>query len=364
MFRLHQNIKTVLEEFQLDYKLRYSRFVPRLYNLCKSFGFEPGDILPSRAFCSDENQGYPIILLAKHFGAFPFNHGQVGGVVAIDRHGPFADHGKDLVIVQASHVGYEPDSESFGIYRRLQTEGDKCTTTCGKIGVAIDWYQKVYDECTSKIMLSREGEDFLVTIDQMLLQNFREEGLFLYSEAMVECDEGYPKAFAASHPNTFKALDTFVEQVGAQAWPESGEVAIGKNLGPNHFFFRKQINESHHLERNLNSSMPWIVTAEYPMLAAAQVTSHIEFDRTVRSIVKCKDFENRRLFFISCINLDVSPDQDVVFPKTYCVPWAAYHQNGSGGYTTYNQKEIIALLRDQPNENPDQVNLETAAPEM
>ena len=27
--------------------------------------------MPSRAFCSDESQGYPVILLAKHLRAFP-----------------------------------------------------------------------------------------------------------------------------------------------------------------------------------------------------------------------------------------------------------------------------------------------------
>lgn len=54
----------------------------QLYNLCKSLGFEAGNIMPSRAFCSDESQGYPITLIAKHFGTFPFNHGMVGGVIA------------------------------------------------------------------------------------------------------------------------------------------------------------------------------------------------------------------------------------------------------------------------------------------
>lgn len=35
--------------------MRYSRFMPRLYNLAISLGFEPGKIIPSRAFCSDES---------------------------------------------------------------------------------------------------------------------------------------------------------------------------------------------------------------------------------------------------------------------------------------------------------------------
>ena len=70
------------------FAMRYTSFAPRLFNFCLSLGMEPGNIMPSRAFCSDENQGYPIILLAKHFGTFPFDHGRVGGIVAIDRHRP------------------------------------------------------------------------------------------------------------------------------------------------------------------------------------------------------------------------------------------------------------------------------------
>ena len=47
--------------------MRYNVFMPRLFNWCKSLGFEPGKIMPSRAFCSDESQGYPIIMITKHF---------------------------------------------------------------------------------------------------------------------------------------------------------------------------------------------------------------------------------------------------------------------------------------------------------
>ena len=118
-------------DFRLgQHMMRYSQFVPRLYNFCLSLGFEAGKIMPSRAFCSDENQGFPIILIAKHFGAFPFNHGRVGGIVATDRHGPHAHHGEDMVIIQASHVGYDPESSQFGSYRRLQTHGCEATADC------------------------------------------------------------------------------------------------------------------------------------------------------------------------------------------------------------------------------------------
>ena len=111
----------------------YAEFVPRFYNFCMELGFRKDFIMPSRAFCSDENQGLPIILLTKHFGTFPFNHGRVGGIMAIDRHGPHAHHGEDLVILQASHVGYDPDSGVYGKYNRPKMI-DKCVSdSCGKL---------------------------------------------------------------------------------------------------------------------------------------------------------------------------------------------------------------------------------------
>ncbi len=55
--------------------------------------------MPSRAFGSDEGQGLPIILLTQAFRRLPFNHGRLRGSVFVDRHGPHADHGKDLVLV-------------------------------------------------------------------------------------------------------------------------------------------------------------------------------------------------------------------------------------------------------------------------
>ena len=58
MFSSAANVEELINNFSLDgTTFRYSSFVPRLYNYVKSLGFKPGKILPSRAFCSDENQG-------------------------------------------------------------------------------------------------------------------------------------------------------------------------------------------------------------------------------------------------------------------------------------------------------------------
>ena len=73
MYGVTGTISGLLGSFRMaEVAMRYSEFVPRFYNLSKSLGFTEGKIMPSRAFCSDESQGYPIILIAKHFGTFPF----------------------------------------------------------------------------------------------------------------------------------------------------------------------------------------------------------------------------------------------------------------------------------------------------
>jgi hypothetical protein len=82
MFSTQSNLKAVISDFHLCRMMRYSVFLPRLYNPCKSLGFEAGKIMPSRAFCCDESQGFPVILITRHFGTFPSNQGMVGGIVA------------------------------------------------------------------------------------------------------------------------------------------------------------------------------------------------------------------------------------------------------------------------------------------
>ena len=39
-----------------------------LFNWCLALGFDKSKVLPSVAFCSDESQGYPTMIIAKHFG--------------------------------------------------------------------------------------------------------------------------------------------------------------------------------------------------------------------------------------------------------------------------------------------------------
>jgi len=367
MYGTTGSISTLLGAYQMaEVSMRYSRFVPRIYNLARSLGFEAGKMMPSRAFCSDESQGYPIILIAKHFGTFPFNHGLVGGIVATDRHGPHAHHGKDLVIIQASHVGYDPESGAFGVYRRLQTENQTETTNCGKICGALDWYLREYVFASNNIYLREQDGAKQVVIDNQLLHPEREQGLLLKLDSFVEMGEnGQPVVLSCrSTSKVFAASPALVAQLHDYRWPVQGEEEIGQRLNPDLFFYRRQISHHHegrdHLEKNLLNVMPFVVTSQWPALTAAQANSQVEFDRAFRTIVQEPAYRGKRVLFVSGLNVDISPREGQLFPLTKFIPWAAYVQSPDGSHETWEQPELFQRLKEQPTENPDQVDLEEA----
>ncbi|MES0328178.1 MAG: hypothetical protein ABUK13_08305 [Gammaproteobacteria bacterium] len=369
MFSSNTVMQSMVHDFHIDNMMRYSQFVPRLYNLCLSLGFEAGNIMPSRAFCSDENQGFPIILIAKHFGAFPFNHGRVGGILAADRHGPHAQHGKDLVIIQASHVGYDPETETFGHYCRLQTLDNRKSITCGKIGDVLQWYQDEYQFAQNNIYLDKEGDNRTITIDNQLLDIHRTDGLFLDLDRIIMLEDGKPKLLRTlSTSRVYLASKEFCKLLPDSAWQEGRRINICNYLEPEMFTFQRRINtdvEGHnHLENNLINAMPWIVTSPTPLLIAAQFNTQSEFDRSYRSIVKEQEYRGKNLLYISCLNIDISPQEGQLFPLTKCIPWAAYIQSSDGSSRTLEQSEITEQLMQQSTENPDQIDLEAAIQQM
>jgi len=365
MYGAINSSKNLLGSFHMaEVAIRYNEFVARAYNLTKSLGFTSGKMMPSRAFCSDESQGYPVILITKHFGAFPFNHGQVGGVISTDRHGPHAHHGKDLVIIHASHVGYDPKSGVFGVYRRLQTDDQSDTTSCGKICGTLDWYLKEYDFAKNNILLSKEDEKYQVAIDNWLLHGERNEGLLLKLDRLVEKSDS-DKIHALKSLSTskvFTASKQLIESMDTNCC-NNGEVKhIGKQLKPEMFSFKRQSDD--HMDRNLIDAMPYIVTDEWPALKAAQVNTQVEFDHAFRSVVQEPEYQGKQLLFISGLNVDISPNVGQLFPLTKFIPWAAYYQTADGKQETWEQAELYERLKAQPIENPDQVDLEAAIKTM
>ncbi|MCP4042973.1 MAG: hypothetical protein GY731_13615, partial [Gammaproteobacteria bacterium] len=309
-------LSTLLGAFDMEaVSMIYSRFVPQVYNLAKSLGFERGKMMPSRAFCSDESQGYPIIMIAKHFGTFPFDHGRVGGIVATGRHGPHAHHGKDLVIIHASHVGYDPESGKFGVYRRLQTEDLEESTNCGKVCGALSWYINEYEFARANIYLRTGDSGKQIIIDNQLLKTDRDEGLFLKLDQLVETDvQGNTIAQAGlSTSKIFAAAPQLIRRLDDYEWKPGNGEQIGERLHSDLFLFRRQISQHpegrDHLERNLIDVMPFIVTSRWPALTAAQAHSQVEFDRAFRTIVQEPAYQGKKVLFISGLNVDISPKE-------------------------------------------------------
>jgi hypothetical protein len=369
MYQTQTGAVEPLADYRIDPNpMRYSQFVPRLYGLCRELGMEQGRIMPSRAFCSDESQGYPVILLAKHFGAFPFNHGQVGGIVATDRHGPHAHHGQDLVILQASHVGYDADTGTFGVYRRLQSADHECTTSCGKICAVIDWHAGEYRFAQDHILIARGELGPVVIIDNLLVRQDRDEGLMLHMPRLVRFDaEGHPSYVRSlSTAKVFHMAEGLAARLAGRIPP--APTPIGERLTPDLFYFRRKIQSDEegrgHLELNLIRFMPQIVTAPAPALTAAKINTQIEFDRTYRTLVQEPAYRGKRLLFVAGLNVDVSPTPGRIFPLTKFVPWAAYWQRPDGQGETWEQDEVLGRLAAQPTDNPHQVDLEAAIHEM
>lgn len=364
MFSNRATISTALQSFKLKgHMLCYNRFVPKLYNWCLSLGFSPGKIMPSRAFCSDESQGFPIILVAKHFGAFPFNHGRVGGIVSVERHGPHADHGQDLLLLQASHVGYDSETGEFGVYRRLHAEQEHNSCACGKIGGIVAQYASDYTYARESVRLMRHEGRPAVLLDYLLISP-RKKGLFLVAENLVQgATLGLPKPVSTrSTGHVFSAADKLVARLGEDAWPQEGSIAIGEHLEAEDFFFQR---EGHwedpfqdQLEQNLLAPMPWILTSKNPLLTAACANTLAEFERTYRSLLQSPAMLGKNLLFVSGLNIDISPSQGEDFPLTKFVPWAAFLQRADGSKEIFEQDDLYARLDSASDANPDQLDLE------
>ncbi|MFO7605371.1 MAG: hypothetical protein R6W72_03575 [Desulfurivibrionaceae bacterium] len=349
----------------------YAEFVPRLYNFCMELGFRKGLIMPSRAFCSDENQGLPIILLTKHFGTFPFNHGRVGGIIAIDRHGPHAHHGEDLVIVQASHVGYDPDSGVYGKYCRPRMIDNCISDSCGKLTHVITPYLEQYQFARERIFLHRGDRGrYLITVKNSFIDfdsHPVKDGLVLRLKKVAKVNEdGNIKpveVYSTSH--AFEVSEEFRKRIDATNydWKANGGDPIGELLTEDLFFYREDFHETDEsilLERNLIEFMPQIVTSRNPPLRAAKINIQLEFARAVESIRRGDEYKGRNLLYVAGLNIDISEYGE--YPATtYFVPWAAHVQLEKGTPKEYfhpiEQDAIFNKIMEQSIDNPDQANL-------
>eukprot|EP00930_Biecheleria_cincta_P013375 TRINITY_DN1195_c0_g1_i3.p1 TRINITY_DN1195_c0_g1~~TRINITY_DN1195_c0_g1_i3.p1 ORF type:complete len:501 (-),score=100.70 TRINITY_DN1195_c0_g1_i3:199-1701(-) len=375
--------------------MSYNQFVPRMYNMCKGLGFRKGKILPSIGFCSDENQGYPTILITKHFGAYPFNHGYIGGIMALDRHGPHAGHADDVVLVHAPHVGFEPDLQVYGTYRRRQIaanadSGDmQMSGTCGKVVGVLQPYIDTYNALLGRIRVKVEGEEVLISLSRLLLPSDErsDEDLSISLQFDELLEEGalqnaYLKQSSssifrasASFANKFKQIMSS-EELSDEGGVEGGWYSL-KNpklthlLTPDMFTFvkapEKLQGEEHRLERSLLPNLPKVFTSPYDNeLSASLICMQSEFDRSVHSVAAEPAYKGKNLMLISGLNIDVSPAQELqeAFPTTMFLPWAAYVQLKDGSRRVIEQSELVSELFSHSTENEDAIDMEESIREL
>ncbi len=353
----------VMDDFRIEQKaMPYSLFVPRLYNYCLSLGFERSRMMPSRAFCSDESQGYPVILLMQHFGTFPFDHGHLGGKVAIDRHGPHASHGEDLIIVQASHVGFDPATERFGVYQRSRRTDEVFGENCGKLCAILRGYQAQYETAKEHVLLGRLDDKPALFIDNHFLRDDQSEGLILRLDQMISNRLDEPlKVLSTS--KVFEAAPAMVDRLPADAWTGAA-TPVGQRLAADLFFFNRKVpahvDDEVSLEAALLPIMPTLVTSSHPALDAARYTTQVEFDRTYRSMQHEPAYRAKNLLFVAGLNIDVSPPAGMPFPLTKFVPWAAYFQSRDGKKQVLEQDQLFDVLLKQSSENADKLSFEAA----
>lgn len=361
-----------LAPFKVDgLAIPYPEFVPKLYNFCISLGFRKGLIMPSRAFCSDENQGWPIILLTKHFGTFPFNHGRVGGIVATNRHGPHAHHGEDSVIVQASHVGYDPHTGDYGTCTRPKMEGTCISPSCGKITHVITPYLERLEFARTRIFLHRDEKGkYLITIKNAFIDfdiHPVQNGIVLNMDMLVKpnADGKIVPMAAISTGQIYEVSEKFRKRIDATdyQWQTGNGEMIGKLLTPDLFYFRQEFHETDEsilLEKNLIEFMPTIVTSPNPALRAAKINIQLEFVRTMNSIRRGGEYAGKNLLYIAGLNIDISEHKDHP-ATTYFVPWAAHIQLKDGTPAEYahpvEQDHLHELLMAQDSTNAEQADL-------
>lgn len=270
-------------------------------------------------------------------------------------------------MIHACHVGYEPETEEFGTYRRLQTEGHVHSADCGAICHLLDWYQKEYNFTRRHIVLDRDGSTTTISIDNRLLRENRDEGLFLNLEKLLAAaNRGYEPLRQLSTTTMFRASPELVANIGDE-WTQ-GPFPIGEYLNGEMIYFRRKtgaaLQASDYIHRNLMESMPTILTSKFPPLLAAKINTRKEFDRTYRTIIDEKAYRGKNLVFISGLHIDVSPRPGQIFPLTKFVPWAAYIQRETGEQFILEQQELYSILQQQSMDNPHKIDLTEAINDM
>jgi hypothetical protein len=363
----------------------YAKFVSSLKSLAvQEYKLNPKTILPCRSVCSDESEAQVTYALDSFFGNSTFNFGRVGGLIAVDRTPAAAHHGKELVIVAATHVGYNPKlnelNSRFGsIFRpRMglnKEDGTAYSTCCGKLLGTISPFLKLYNLASNKkiniVMKKINGEEkYCIVINNHLLKqkdnfvmlNLNYKRLIKHLNDMPIVIEG------RANSTVYELSEQFYEQHIKDKFnlKEESPVPIGKLLTSEYFTFEQsnilETEEGSHLIlKNLLPYMSRIVSHPIPELAVANITIAHEFSKAV-TLFRTQQEElgivTRAVLLVAGINLNVYDEElakkdELLGYQVYFCPYGAYFKPDSGN--TYGKvlerEELVSLLRKQKNDS-------------
>lgn len=346
----------------------YSEFAPRLYNLCKQFGLRCEHMRLASAFCSDEEQGCPRLILTKHFGMFPVDIGTASG--GINYPEISEEHATDLVIVQASHMGCIPASKGHEDHQESERMKRKESCVCHYQYETLRWYQKEYQFAQKGISINKEDGRYLLIIDNQLLNDGGREGLWLNMDKLVQRDasSNYVEVRQYSTAKAFETSEDFVERITETHFKKDEVKPIGQHLDSDLFYFKRNTTgipgEECYRLHELNALMPEIITSPWPALALARASIQVEFDHTFRTLVKDKKYHDKNLVYITGVHQNVMQTAKRAFIPTLFVPWAAYIQQRNGIHIVLEQPELVKHLSRCPSDNTEKINLDIALREM
>lgn len=291
--------------------------------------------------------------------------------------------------MHAPHVGYDPDSKKFGIYRRQQVEDahHQFSTCCGAVDGNLVRYRAEYAQTLSEISVRIEGDSCLVLLQNTLVRtpSADTEGLFLNFDLLLENGLAEPYEIR-SNSQVFVASEVFgaavqarLQQVGAAGhekfalpgqrpspWTALSEGNMKDLLEPSMFgFTRPQESlegEAQRLQRTLLPHMSSILYGPHDdTLSAALVICQSEFDRMVHSVSTADAYKGKNLVVVSGCNIDISPSESDMeaFPATMYLPWAAYVKLADGRQQVLEQSEFVEVLYSQSASNPDAIDIES-----
>jgi len=100
---------------------------------------------------------------------------------------------------------------TFGTYRWRQAEHNCDSTNCAKIIHTLEWYQQYFNFAKNNILLEKQSDIFLIHIDNQILKQDKDEGLFLNLELLVAPDSNAQLQPLRSRSNakTYIAAESF-----------------------------------------------------------------------------------------------------------------------------------------------------------